>query len=75
MTKLVLGDIIAKAQTQNPNILASQINKRLADINLRQVKSTRYPVVGVTSGYTFSNNRTPAGFTLAKTRMGLPMGW
>jgi len=71
---LILGDIITKAQTQNPAILASQINKRLADINLRQIKSTRYPVIGVTSGYTFSNSKTPAGFTLSQNAHGFAYG-
>jgi outer membrane protein len=71
---LVLGDIIAKAQTQNPDILSAQINKRLAEISLRQVKSTRYPVVGVTSGYTFSNSKTPAGFTLSQNAHGFAYG-
>ncbi|WP_255563209.1 MULTISPECIES: TolC family protein [Mucilaginibacter] len=72
--QLVLGDVIAKAQNQNPAILASKINKRLAEINLRQVRSTRYPVVGVTSGYTFTNSRTPAGFTLSQNAHGLAYG-
>jgi outer membrane protein len=71
---LVLGDIITKAQTQNPAILAAQINKRLAEINLRQVKSTRYPVIGVNSGYTFNNSKTPAGFTLSQNAHGLAYG-
>ncbi|MDB5128050.1 TolC family protein [Mucilaginibacter sp.] len=71
---LVLGDIIAKAQAQNPDILSAQINKRLAEISLRQVKSTRYPVVGVTSGYTFSNSKTPAGFTLSQNAHGFAYG-
>jgi outer membrane protein TolC len=71
---LVLGDIITKAQAQNPAILVSQINKRLAEINLRQVKSTRYPVIGVNSGYTFNNSRTPAGFTLSQNAHGLAYG-
>jgi outer membrane protein len=71
---LILGSIITKAQTQNPGILASQINKRLAEINLRQVQSTRYPVVGITSGYTFSNSRTPAGFTLSQNAHGFNYG-
>jgi len=71
---LVLGDIIAKAQSQNAAILASQINKRLAEISLRQVKSTRYPVIGVTSGYTFTNSKTPAGFTLSQNAHGLAYG-
>ncbi|WP_233524450.1 TolC family protein [Mucilaginibacter conchicola] len=72
--QLVLGDILSKAQTQNPAILAAQINKRLAEINLKQVRSTRYPVVGVTSGYTFTNSRTPAGFTLSQNTHGLAYG-
>jgi len=58
--KLLLGNILSQAQTQNPSILISQINRELADINLRQVKASRYPVIGVTGGYTISSNRTPA---------------
>jgi outer membrane protein len=66
---LVLAILLNKAQTQNPAILsAAQINKRLADINLKQVKSTRYPVMGVNSGYTFTNSKTPAGFTRKQER-------
>ncbi|MCO5937307.1 TolC family protein [Mucilaginibacter sp. RB4R14] len=71
---LILGDIITKAQAQNPDILSAQINKRLAQISLRQVKSTRYPVIGVTSGYTFSNSKTPAGFTLSQNAHGFAYG-
>jgi len=72
--KLLLGDIITRAQSQNPAILASQINKRLAEINLKQVRSTRYPQVDVTTGYTFTNNNTPAGFTLRQNARGLNYG-
>lgn len=71
---LILGDIITKAQTQNPSILAAQINKRLAEISLRQVKSTRYPVIGVNSGYMFTNSKTPAGFTLSQNAHGISYG-
>jgi outer membrane protein TolC len=72
--KLVLADIINSAQLQNPAILSAQINKRLAEINLKQVRSTRYPQIGVTSGYTFSNSKTPAGFTLSQNVHGLNYG-
>ncbi|MEO6522395.1 MAG: TolC family protein [Mucilaginibacter sp.] len=58
--KLLLGNILSQAQTQNPSILISQINRELADINLRQVRALRYPTVGLTGGYTISNNKTPA---------------
>ncbi|WPU94419.1 TolC family protein [Mucilaginibacter sabulilitoris] len=72
--KLTLAEIINSAQLQNPAILSAQINKRLAEINLKQVRSTRYPQVGVTSGYTFSNSTTPAGFTLSQNVHGLNYG-
>jgi outer membrane protein len=72
--KLILADIINSAQLQNPAILSAQINKRLAEISLKQIRSTRYPQVAVSSGYTFSNNKTPAGFTLVQNTHGLNYG-
>lgn len=72
--KLMITDIINKAQTQNPQILASDINRRLAEINLRQVKSTRYPVVGLTSGYLIGSSKTPNGFTRTQNTNGFNYG-
>lgn len=71
---LKLADIINEAQTQNPTILAGQINKRLAEINLRQVKATRYPQIAVTSGYTISDSRNPAGFARVQNARGFNYG-
>ncbi|MDN3584184.1 TolC family protein [Mucilaginibacter flavus] len=72
--KLMLGDIINNAQSQNPGILSAKLNSRLAEINLKQVRAARYPQVGVTTGYTFSDNKTPAGFTLSQNQHGLNYG-
>ncbi len=72
--KIVLGDILTSAQTQNPAIISAQINKRIADINLKQVQATRYPVVGLGAGYTWSHNKTPAGFTQIQDTRGLNYG-
>lgn len=69
-----LGDVISAAQTQSPAITSAQINKRIADINLKQVQATRYPTVGVGAGYTWSNNKTPAGFTQVQDARGLNYG-
>ena len=71
---MTLGNIINQAQTANPGIRASQINRSLAEINLRQVKATRYPQVGVNSGYAFTNSTTPAGFARAQNNRGLTYG-
>jgi len=72
--KLALADVLNNAQLQNPAILSAQINQRLAEINLKQVRATRYPQVGVTSGYTFTNSKTPAGFTLSQNVHGFNYG-
>lgn len=69
-----LGDIINNAQTQNPAILSAAINKRLAEINLKQIESTRYPVVGVNGGYAWTTSKTPAGFTRSQDTHGLSYG-
>ncbi len=72
--QLVLSDIMAKARTANLSVLISQIDKRLAEISLRQVRSTRYPALGLSSGYAFSNSKTPAGFTRTQYTKGLNYG-
>jgi len=72
--QLILSDIMAKARTANLSVLISQIDKRLAEISLRQVRSTRYPALGLSSGYAFSNSKTPAGFTRTQYAKGLNYG-
>lgn len=71
---LTLGTILTSAQTQNPAILSSEINRRIAEINFKQVQATRYPVVGVVGGYTWANSKTPAGFTQVQDSHGLNYG-
>lgn len=72
--KLLLGNIINEAQTQNPTILMANIEQRLAEINLKQTRSTRYPQVSVTSGYIWNNSKNPAGFARVQNSRGLNYG-
>jgi len=71
---LKLADIINNAQTQNPAILSAEINKRLSEINLRQIKATRYPQIGVNGGYAWTHSKTPAGFTRMQDLHGINYG-
>jgi outer membrane protein TolC len=72
--KLTLGDILGKAQNENPAILSAEINKRLSEINLKQVKATRYPQVAVNSGYSVGESRNPAGFARVQNTNGFTYG-
>ena len=72
--KLKLVDLMSLAGQQNPQIQIALINKRVAELNLRQVKSTRYPQIGVTTGYLFSNSESSLGFARTNNSRGLNYG-
>jgi outer membrane protein len=72
---LVLADLMNLAQKQNPGLEAQIINKRIAELQLKQVKADRYPVVNLTSGYNFSENQSSLGFTSQSSARGLNYGF
>ena len=72
--KLILADIINQAQTQNPAVLSAAINERISEINLRQVRSTRYPQLTVNTGYIWNTSQNPAGFARVQNSNGLNYG-
>ena len=46
----------------NPELQNAFINKKIAELSLKEVKSQRYPVIGLNGGYEFSNSANPTGF-------------
>jgi outer membrane protein len=73
--KLVLVDLIELAQKQNPALEAQIINKRIAELQLKQVKADRYPVVNLTSGYNFNESQSSLGFTSQNSSKGFNYGF
>jgi len=71
---LKLGDLMNLASGQNPQIQLALINKRVAELNLKQVKSMRYPQVGVTTGYIFNESESSLGFAKSNNSRGLNYG-
>ncbi|TRW25243.1 TolC family protein [Flavobacterium zepuense] len=72
--KLKLVDLIGLAGQQNPQIQMALINKRVAELNLKQVKSARYPQIGVTTGYVFTDSESSLGFARSNNSRGLNYG-
>jgi len=58
----------------NPTLQTALINKRIAALNLKQVKGQRYPVIGINSGYEWSKSANPTGFNQRLTANGLTYG-
>ncbi|MBS7253953.1 TolC family protein [Flavobacterium branchiicola] len=72
---LVLADLAELAHKQNPAVETQIINKRIAELQLKQVKADRYPVVNLTSGYNFTENQSSLGFTSASSSKGFNYGF
>jgi len=72
--KLKLADLMNLANGQNPQIQIALINKRVAELNLKQVKAARYPRIGVTTGYIFAESESSLGFARENSSRGLNYG-
>ena len=72
--QLALSDLAAKALQQNPSLQAAVINKRVAELDLKQVKANRMPRLSVNTGYNFRRNESALGFTTLSTNDGLNYG-
>ncbi|WP_316817839.1 TolC family protein [Pedobacter nyackensis] len=58
----------------NPDLQNAFINKKIAELNLKQIKGQRYPVVAVNSGYEFQKSASPTGFNTQTRSNGFTYG-
>jgi len=73
--KLIFADLLDLAQKQNPVLEAQIINKRIAELQLKQVRADRYPTVALTSGYNFAESQSSLGFASEASSRGLNYGF
>ena len=72
---LLLPELIALAEKQNPQLLAQIITKRITELQLKQVKSTRLPIITISSGYNFTSSESSLGFARQSNGQGLTYGF
>lgn len=58
----------------NPDLQNAFINRKIAELNLKQIKGQRYPVVSVNSGYEFQKSASPTGFNTQQRAQGFTYG-
>nr|WP_294932212.1 TolC family protein [uncultured Flavobacterium sp.] len=73
--QLVFANLLGLAQKQNPVLEAQIINKRIAELQLKQVKADRYPTVALTSGYNFLESQSSLGFASQASSRGFNYGF
>jgi outer membrane protein len=71
---IVYNELKAIAEKQNPQLQAQILSKKIADLNLKQVKGNRYPTVRITSGYNFTRSEASLGFITQSSGQGFVYG-
>ena len=72
---LVLPQLIELAKQQNPQLQTQIIAKNVSELQLKQVKASRYPVVSLNTGYNFQNTESSLGFTRESSARGFNYGF
>jgi outer membrane protein TolC len=67
-------ELVSQTEQLNPDLQNAFINKKIAELNLKQVKAGRYPQVSLNSGYEFNRSTTPTGFNTNLRANGLTYG-
>lgn len=74
-SQLLLPELTALAEKQNPQLESQIINKRVSELQLKQIKATRYPTVKINTGYNFAESQSSLGFTTQSSARGLNYGF
>ena len=72
---LQLDALEEEAKAQNPELQAQLINKRIVELQLKQIKGDRFPTIAAQAGYIFNNSESSLGFTTNNQARGLNYGF
>lgn len=72
---LLLPDLEYKLMANNPELNAERISKRISELELKQVKASRYPTIYATTGYNFGKSESSLGFTTSSESNGFSYGF
>lgn len=60
--QLKLVDLLSLAGQQNPQIQIAVLNKKVAELNLKQVRGDRFPQIRLNTGYIVTESESSLGF-------------
>jgi len=71
---LTYAELHETAMQQNPEIMKIEINRRISELTLQEMKSRRYPTVRLNAGYNFTESESSLGFTTSANSHGFTYG-
>ena len=63
------------AMQQNPEIVKIEVNRKISELSLQEIRSKRYPTLRLNAGYNFSETESSLGFTTSSNSKGLSYGF
>lgn len=72
--ELKLDELKAMVEKQNPQLQLAITAKRVAELDLKQLKANRFPTVKLNTGYNFNRSESSLGFTSQSSARGLNYG-
>jgi outer membrane protein TolC len=73
--QLSLSELSSLAEKQNPQLESQIISKRVSELQLKQIKAARYPVISVNTGYNIRETQSSLGFVTQSNSKGLNYGF
>ncbi len=73
--QLKIDELKSLAEKQNPQLESQILAKNIAELQLKQVKSGRYPTITVNSGYNYTHSEASLGFVTQSTGKGITYGF
>lgn len=64
-----------KAKAQNPQLQTQLINKKIAELELKQIKGDRLPSISAQAGYLFHDSESSLGFSTSNQSRGFNFGF
>lgn len=72
---LKLTALEEQAKAQNPQLQAQLINKRIVELELKQIKGDRLPTISAQAGYLFNDSQSDLGFSTSNQSRGFNFGF
>ena len=73
--KLDVNELSTLVEKQNPQLKSQIINKKIKELQLKQIKGNKLPILTLNSGYNFSETQSSLGFTTQASAKGLNYGF
>lgn len=72
--KIKLDEVKTKAFDQNTGVQISKVNQKVNYLQVKEIRSERFPLIQLRSGYNYSKQRSEAGFLQSATNNGYHFG-